>query len=168
MISSLYGARHASTRTQSVTRPGKLNDQLRIGFNDTGYPLGVEDPAGRALIEVYPHPAIIELAEAERRLPYKTSRKGKYWREKAPGARREMLIEVGRQIVGLLDTRIRGVAAALMLPSITARYEMKAFEDSLGAVVCAWVGACEMDGWQARERAVGDIGAGARGLKEGC
>ncbi|RDL48403.1 hypothetical protein BLJAPNOD_04678 [Ensifer sp. M14] len=147
MISSLYGARHASTHTPSVTRPGKLSDELRIGFNDIGYPLAVEHPAGRVLIEVYPHPALIELADAERRLPYKASKISKYWPEVAPGARLEKLIEVWSQIVDLLDARIRGVAAALTLPSVTARrYEMKAFEDSLDAVVCAWVGACVMDG----------------------
>ncbi|MBM3091833.1 DUF429 domain-containing protein [Ensifer sp. T173] len=147
MISSLYGARHASTHTPSVTRPGKLSDELRIGFNDIGYPLAVEDPAGRVLIEVYPHPALIELADAERRLPYKASKVRKYWPEVAPGARLEKLVEVWSQIVGLLDARIRGVAAALTLQSVTARrYEMKAFEDALDAVVCAWVGACVMDG----------------------
>ncbi|WP_171520925.1 DUF429 domain-containing protein [Ensifer canadensis] len=147
MISSLYGARHASTHTPSVTRPGKLSDQLRIGFNDIGYPLAVEGPTGRVLIEVYPHPALIELADAERRLPYKASKVRKYWPEAAPGARLEKLIEVWNQIVELLDARIRGVVAALALPSVTARRcEMKAFEDSLDAVVCAWVGACVMDG----------------------
>ncbi len=137
----------ASTHTPSVTRPGKLSDELRIGFDDIGYPLAVSDPAGRVLIEVYPHPALIELADAERRLPYKASKIRKYWPEVAPGARLEKLIEVWSKIVALLDARIRGVAAALTLPSVTARrYEMKAFEDSLDAVVCSWVGACVMDG----------------------
>lgn len=44
MISSEYGARHASTHTPSVTRPGRLSDELRIGFEAAGYPLAVSEP----------------------------------------------------------------------------------------------------------------------------
>ncbi|MEK1930296.1 MAG: DUF429 domain-containing protein [Pararhizobium sp.] len=154
LISTTYGARHASTHTPSVTRPGKLSDQLRIDFGRIGYPLAVSETEGPALIEVYPHPALIELAVAERSLPYKASKVGKYWPEVAPSARRENLLEVWNQIAALLDSRIQGVAGALQLPSVTARrYEMKAFEDSLDAVICAWVGACLLDG---RARAYGD------------
>lgn len=154
MISKMYGAKHASTHTPSATRPGKLSDDLRKGFERMGYPLAVADPVGRALLEVYPHPALIELASADRRLPYKHSKSRKYWPEVAPGARREKLLEVWSEIVRLLDARIQGVATALPLLPVTARgYEMKAFEDSLDAVVCAWVGACVLDG---RARAYGD------------
>ncbi|MGO7981465.1 DUF429 domain-containing protein [Rhizobium johnstonii] len=71
-----------------------------------------------------------------------------------PGVRRENLLETWRQIVGLLEAQIQGVAAALPLPDATARgYEMKAYEDVLDAVVCAWVGACVLDG---RATAFGD------------
>lgn len=147
LISTAYGAKHAGTHTPSETRPGKLSDELRIAFQGIGYPLAVSHPIGHALIEVYPHPALIELSAAERRLPYKVSKVGKYWPELTPGMRRENLLEVWRQIISLLDTMIGGVAAALPLPAIAARgHEMKAFEDSLDAVVCAWVGACVLDG----------------------
>nr|WP_245516959.1 DUF429 domain-containing protein [Rhizobium leguminosarum] len=50
-------------------------------------------------------------------------------------------------MVTLLDARIQGVRDALSLPPLFARgFEMKAFEDALDAVVCAWGGACVMDG----------------------
>ncbi|RDJ10108.1 hypothetical protein B5K05_13310 [Rhizobium phaseoli] len=52
MISSEYGARHASTHTPSVIRSGRLSDELRIGFEVAGYPLAVSEPRGRALLEV--------------------------------------------------------------------------------------------------------------------
>ncbi|MBY5462091.1 DUF429 domain-containing protein [Rhizobium leguminosarum] len=147
LISAAYGSRHASTHTPSVTRPGKLSDELRIGFHSAGYPLAVSKPTGRALIEVYPHPALIELAAAERRLPYKISKIAKYWPDVASAVQRENLLEVWRQIISLLDNQIHGIAEALPLPHITARgYEMKAFEDCLDAIVCAWVGACVLDG----------------------
>ncbi|WP_245496160.1 DUF429 domain-containing protein [Rhizobium leguminosarum] len=154
MVSSEYGARHASTHTPSVTRPGRLSDDLRIRFEAAGYPLAVSEPSGRALLEVYPHPALIELASADRRLPYKHSKSRKYWPDESPATRRKKLLETWRRIVTLLDARIEGVRNALSLPSSDARgFEMKAFEDALDAVVCAWVGACVMDG---RARAYGD------------
>ncbi|GGG06368.1 hypothetical protein GCM10010924_38800 [Rhizobium wenxiniae] len=47
----------------------------------------------------------------------------------------------------VLETKIKGVAAALPLPGRNSRaYELKAFEDALDAFVCAWVGACVVDG----------------------
>lgn len=154
VISTLYGARHASTHTPSVTRPGKLSDELREGFERIGYPLTVKDPVSPALLEVYPHPALIELAAADRRLPYKQSKIRKYWPDMAPLARRANLLRTWSDIVGLLDVEISGVADALPLPPMDARgYELKAFEDALDAVICAWVGACALTG---KARAYGD------------
>lgn len=154
MISSVYGARQASTHTPSATRPGRLSDGLRIGFEAAGYPLAVSEPNSPALLEVYPHPALIELASADRRLPYKHSKIGKYWPEENLAARRKNLLQIWKQIIDLLDAEIQGVQDALPLPSPNARgYELKAFEDALDAVVCAWVGACALTG---RARAYGD------------
>lgn len=153
-ISTLYGARHASTHTPSTTRPGKLSDELRDGFERIGYPLSVKDPVSRALLEVYPHPALIELAAADRRLPYKQSKIRKYWPDADPVARRANLLRTWSDIVALLDVEISGVKDALTLPPMDARgYELKAFEDALDAVVCAWVGACALTG---RARPYGD------------
>ncbi|WP_311273385.1 MULTISPECIES: DUF429 domain-containing protein [unclassified Rhizobium] len=147
IISSIYGARGAGTHTPSVLRPGKVSDELLTGFDKIGYPLAVSEISGPSIVEVYPHPALIELANAARRLPYKHSKIGKYWPNEIPDDRRQLLFDVWQQIIELLDARIRGVKAALVSPSSEARgYEMKAFEDKLDAVVCAWVGACVLDG----------------------
>lgn len=70
-ISVLYGAKHAGTHTPSQSRPGQLSDDLTLEFAQAGYPLLTSGSAFPALIEVYPHPALIELAKADRRLPYK-------------------------------------------------------------------------------------------------
>ncbi len=51
------------------------------------------------------------------------------------------------EIVRLLEMHISGVAAKL--PPIGAKptgVEMKAFEDALDAVVCAWVAICALRG----------------------
>lgn len=146
-ISSLYGSRHAGTHTPSQSRPGKLSDQLTLGFGRAGYPLLTSGASFPALIEVYPHPALIELAKAERRFPYKHAKSRKYWPEDSLIDRRAKLLSVWTDIVSLLDHRIEGVAFALPLPDPSSRgYELKAFEDCLDAVVCAWVGTCVLEG----------------------
>ncbi|MFK4771902.1 hypothetical protein [Rhizobium sp. ZW T2_16] len=88
LISSLYGSRHAGTHTPSSLRPGRLSDELRVGFDGLGFPLLTLGSTIPALIEVYPHPALIELAAAAKRLPYKHGKAGKYWPEDTPAARR--------------------------------------------------------------------------------
>ncbi|MCQ1764705.1 DUF429 domain-containing protein [Neorhizobium galegae] len=146
-ISSLYGSKHAGTHTPSTSRPGKLSDHLTLEFARGGYPLLTSRASFPALIEVYPHPALIELASADRRLPYKHAKSRKYWPDADVVGRRRNLFGVWMEIITLLDTRIKGVAAALALPDPGCRgFEMKAFEDSLDAVVCAWVGTCVLDG----------------------
>nr|WP_183830577.1 DUF429 domain-containing protein [Rhizobium cellulosilyticum] len=95
------------------------------------------------------------MAAAAQRLPYKHGKAGKYWPDDTPAGRRQRLLEVWTQIVGLLDVRIEGVAAALPMPPLDCRgYEMKAFEDMLDAAVCSWVGTCVLDG---RARPYGDM-----------
>jgi predicted RNase H-like nuclease len=99
------------------------------------------------MIEVYPHPALIELAAAERRLPYKAQNINKYWPELHPLERRLRLFEQWSVIVDLLDDKIAGVANAL--PPIrrdATRATVKACEDALDAVICAWVGICALEG----------------------
>lgn len=99
------------------------------------------------MVEDYPHSALIELAAEERRLPYKASKIAKYWPHDLPVARRGRLIDTWRQIVAMLDARIAGVSDMLALPAMDSKgFEMKAFEDILDAVVCAWVNVCAMEG----------------------
>lgn len=145
-VSRLYGARRASTHSPSATRPGALADGMRADFANAGYALQTTAPASAGLIEVYPHPALIELANAASRLPYKMGKTAKYWPGMALAERRSLLLDQWRQIVALLETRIIGVASALPVPfpTMTGR-GLKAYEDALDAVVCAWVGVCVLD-----------------------
>lgn len=138
---------HFVATSPNAERPGRLSDELRIGFEIAGYPLAVSQLNGPALIEVYPHPALIELAAADRRLPYKQSKAGKYWPDISPADRRANLLQIWRRILELLDTGIPGVFDALPLPPMDARgHELKAFDDALDSIVCAWVEACALDG----------------------
>ncbi|PWE53776.1 DUF429 domain-containing protein [Metarhizobium album] len=147
LVSSAYGARHGGTHSPSAVRPGAISDRLRRDLGTLGYPLltaAIDQPG---TIEVYPHPALIELLKAEKRLPYKTSKVRNYWRDDPPGIRRERLLGVWNDIVGALDQEVADTHKMLSVPAYNAiGWQMKAFEDMLDAVICAWVGACALDG----------------------
>ena len=146
-VSAEYGARWCSTHSPSAVRPGPLSDVLTAEFDAAGYPLATAQPTGSALIEVYPHTALVELIGSAWRWEYKVSNAGKYWREEKPVARRRKLFTVWRHIIDHLDNEIAGTAASLILPDPDAPIKtLKAFEDRLDAVVCAWVGICVLEG----------------------
>ena len=146
-VSRQYGGRGSGTHTPSAVRPGLISDAVSAAFTSEGYPLLVDRVTCPGLMEVYPHPALIELSSAPRRLPYKIQKTGKYWPGLSVTQKRENLLAVWAEIVGALDARISGVAAMLPLPTIGASTAtMKSFEDMLDAVVCAWVGMCALDG----------------------
>ncbi|AYV45178.1 DUF429 domain-containing protein [Caulobacter flavus] len=146
-VSRAYGGRACGTHTPSATRPGPISDNLRAGFALHGYDLLTTGLTRKGLMEVYPHPALVELAKAPRRLPYKMSKQRAYWPDLAPALRRERLLGEWRRIVTLLDHEIAGTAAMLPLPALDSpAWRLKAFEDALDAAVCAWIGACASAG----------------------
>ena len=99
------------------------------------------------LIEVYPHPALLELASASERLPYKHAKCQVYWPKLSPAARRVRLMQQWRDITDLLDAKISGVKCWLPEPDGAAKGSLlKAHEDMLDAIVCSWVGICALEG----------------------
>jgi predicted RNase H-like nuclease len=147
VVSRVYGGRQCSTHTPNALRPGPVGEKLGDGLAKLGYPLLTTALAPQGTIEVYPHPALVELAGARKRLPYKVSKIRKYWPEATPSVRRERLIHEWQSIVGLLESAIAGVHAMLPLPPAgTPAIALKAFEDKLDAIICAWVGICALDG----------------------
>jgi predicted RNase H-like nuclease len=152
-ISSCYGARKAATHSPSAERPGKISDALRAEFDALGYRLCTAPPA-RGLIEVYPHPALIEFLGERRRLEYKAGKIGRYWPGLSPHERHLKLRTVWARIVEALESRIAGVRSALPPPEADVRgWRLKAYEDKLDAVVCAAVAVAALDG---RARRFGD------------
>ena len=146
-VSRAYGGRKAGTHTPSASRPGPISDELTLGFHHAGYPLQTTSIAAPGLIEVYPHPALIELTGATERLPYKVAKARRYWPTLSPVERRARLYAKWREIVIGLETEITGVTAALPALSPEASgIEAKAYEDMLDAVVCAWVGVRALQG----------------------
>ncbi len=146
-VSGAYGARHCSTHTPNPTRPGKVSDHLRQAFGAGGYPLLTSaQPQFPGLVEVYPHPALVEFARAPMRLKYKFGRARRYWPSHTPTERRRLLLEEWKRIVAVLDARLAGVADALPMPnSVVGGAELKAYEDMLDAIVCACVAICVLE-----------------------
>lgn len=145
LVSSAYGSRQCGTHTPNAIRPGEVSDHLKMGFERAGYPLLTREISSPGLLEVYPHPALVELTNAAKRLPYKQGKVGSYWRSDTTADRRAKLLEVWSFIITNLDGRIDGVADALTIPAMDAKgWQMKAFEDTMDAVVCAWVGVCAL------------------------
>ena len=160
LVSSFYGAKKCGTHSPSEQRPGPVSDGLRSALEERGYVLWTR-PAGPsldrpepALIEVYPHPALIELTNADERLRYKIGKISRYWPGLAPPLRREELFAVWARIVAALERHVEGVEAGLPeLDRNASGLALKAYEDALDAVVCAWVAICVLQG---RAQAFGD------------
>lgn len=146
-VSRAYGSRKCGTYTPSVLRPGPLSDALTADFAKAGYPLCTETIAPPGLIEVYPHPALVELTGAAERLPYKASKVGTYWPSVGRAERRTRLYQQWREIVIALEGEIGGVTVALPELALDASIvDVKAYEDMLDAIICAWVGVCALEG----------------------
>jgi predicted RNase H-like nuclease len=146
-VSRAYGGRKAGTHTPNEFRPGPLSEHLRQSFDRAGYPLLTDKMGPVGLIEVYPHPALVELAGASIRLPYKVAKVRSYWPAANRIERRILLYRQWSEIVALIEKQIAGVSAALPPPENSAsKTELKAYEDALDSVVCAWVGICALEG----------------------
>jgi predicted RNase H-like nuclease len=146
-VSRAYGARKCGTHSASAVRPGAISDTLSAAFGACGYPLRTVTIQTPGIIEVYPHPALVELSGATVRLPYKISRSAQYWPALDPGQRRLALYRQWANIVALLETRIDGVARALPgLEPGASGLAAKAYEDKIDAIVCAWVAIRALEG----------------------
>jgi len=139
-VSRAFGARKCATHSPSALRPGGLSDRMRADFEALDYSLwttAVATPPG--LIEVYPHTALLALTGASERLEYKAGKTTTYWPGEAAAERKRRLFAVWARMVAALEREIDGVAEALRLPETsTVGRALKAYEDKLDAVVCAW------------------------------
>jgi predicted RNase H-like nuclease len=153
-ISRRYGAYLCETHSPSASRPGSISDNLAASFSLAGYPLLTCKFQTPGLIEAYPHPAVVELLNLSQRSPYKCSKTRKYWPHAALDERRSLLCREWNRIVNALEEQIEGVTT--LLPSLQLErrgWRLKAYEDVLDAVICAWVGICVLE---YRAKAYGD------------
>lgn len=86
-VSEEFGRRKCSTHSPTKERPGPIAEAIRRGFERVGFTLAVDSDHERvlpALIEVYPHPALLTLLGRAERVPYKIARAARYWRDELP------------------------------------------------------------------------------------
>lgn len=159
-VSSQYGSRGCSVHSPTTTRPGALADALRSDLEQLGYPLqttSTHRPTTGGVLEVYPHVAVLALLGCDYRLPYKISRSRRYWPGLPVRQRIEKLLGNFRRIHGALERQIAAIDLPLPEPAaVTTLSALKHLEDSLDALVCAWVA---MEHLQVRTRALGDSSA---------
>lgn len=122
-------------------RPETIARRLEreLGIRTTAAP---PRPGGRQAIEVYPHPAAVVLFGLDRALPYKARP------QRSLADRRAALAALRAHLLGLAAPRAPAwppldCAAALPgPPPEPSRRALKAWEDALDAVLCAYVAAC--------------------------
>jgi len=150
-ISQTFGGRGCRTHTPSATRPGHISDALCAEFRDLGYPLATATTSPGttpALIEVYPHPALLVLMDAPYRVKYKVAKAGRYWPTVPPQERRRKLVQTWYEIRQALGETISGVELPLPTPDEAEHLRttgLKRYEDALDALICAWVGVRYLD-----------------------
>ena len=150
-ISSRLGTKGCAVHSPSAERPGGIADQLRVDFAALGYPLHTSgsDRAAPALIECYPHVALLALLKRDYRVPYKVSRSGKYWKaEKLTRSERiERLLDQFQAIKAGLNQHIIGIPDFIPAPSEeTTLASLKPVEDMLDDLICAWNGIEHLEG----------------------
>ena len=145
-ISSTFGGRGCSTHSPSAERPGPISDKLRETAGQLGYSLITtsEQHATKALIETYPHPAILRLTGAAYRVPYKVDKRGKYWPDLTPPERTAAVARTLSLVLDDLKTVFIGIELAIDMAAGPG--ELKKVEDIIDALVCCWVGVQWLNG----------------------
>lgn len=154
-ISRLFGRKGCSTHTPSQTRPGPISEEIRDGFEKHGYTLATASAdrlPGRALIETYPHPALLLLMNKNYRVPYKISKAGKYFPTLSSVDRRAAIAQKLQDVHTALSQSISRIDIAISEEPQSLR-GLKSIEDRIDALVCAWVGIHVLQG---NAQAIGD------------
>jgi predicted RNase H-like nuclease len=148
-VASAFGAMWCGTHSPTATRPGAISELVRQRCEEAGFRLATDRDGTepRALIEVYPHPAIVRLCGLSRRAPYKVSRRRSYWPDVPNPERLRRLLVEWQQMVACLEREVAAIAEHFRVPPPEARPRtLKGHEDALDALICAWVGVCYLEG----------------------
>jgi len=144
LISKVFGRFGCSTHSPTAARPGAVSDRLRNGFATEGFVLHTASRCtrpGLSLIETFPHPALLALCECDYRVPYKVSKARRYW---PTASRSEIRVNLKLQMQRILEALRKDIDKIPidieMAPDDSSVRELKAFEDMIDALVCAWVG----------------------------
>lgn len=144
-VSRAYGARYCSTHTPSETRPGTLSETIRDICINEHFRLCPKSIALPALIEVYPHPALVELCQESERLRYKVQKMSKLHKHLPREDRPAAVEKIWRRIADRGERDISGFSDAVDR-AIQIHKISKKGEDLLDALVCAWIGLVCLEG----------------------
>ncbi|AII49186.1 hypothetical protein KR52_08525 [Synechococcus sp. KORDI-52] len=150
-ISSRFGPSGCAVHSPSAERPGGMADQLRADFAALGVILhtNASKQTTQALIECYPHVALLALLKRDYRVPYKVSRSGQYWKDEklTRSERIQRLLKQFHAIKDGLDEHIRGIPEFIPDPcEVTTLASLKPVEDMLDGLICAWIGLEYLEG----------------------
>jgi predicted RNase H-like nuclease len=149
LLSKDWGAQKCAVHSPTKERPGKLGRKLSTDFEKAGYPVATASTkpgTKKHLVEVYPHPPVVQLMNEEERVPYKTRNSNNYWPGYSVDQRKKFLRDLHFYLLNILKTKIDGVEFEIPpLDEIPGIGMMKMYEDSIDALVCAWVGMMYID-----------------------
>ncbi len=157
-LAAAYGARkagpHSSNRSLFLRQYGRIRgEDLAEQFAAMGF-VGPWNGGERTLLEVYPHPALIEAFGLPERLRYKAK----------PGlgsdGRRTGLRNLARLLASLEHADPPLIGPAVAVPDDARGRSAKAIEDQLDARVAAWVAAVWARHGTGRVRLFGDADGG--------
>ncbi len=142
IVSRQFGARKCAVHSPTIVRPGMVGAELHSNFIRSGFSLDVDNSRpSQALLEVYPHVALLSLMNATERLPYKASKTLTYWGKAcAIEERKRRLLVQWADILKRLRKNVDGIE--LPLPSEPGQLSfqhLKRYEDAIDALVCAWM-----------------------------
>ena len=133
-VSRVYGSRHAGPHSSNRTLMTRVNGRIRGEDLVSQLELdGFADPwsgSDRVAMEVFPHPALVEIFDLPERLAYKKGRVAE---------RREGLRELNRLVATLDEADPPGWFEPLSIGDDVRGRALKGVEDLLDARVCAWV-----------------------------
>jgi predicted RNase H-like nuclease len=136
-VSRAFGARGCAVHSPSSTRPGHIADSMRAEL-ESAFPLATQATSVPALIEVYPHAALLSLLNLERRLAYKVSRNNRYWPGTPADVRRQRLLQAFNRVLDGLQTKMRVDLPLPTADAVRTFAGLKRYEDALDALICAW------------------------------
>jgi predicted RNase H-like nuclease len=142
-VSRRFGAAKCATHSPSAERPGKVSARLHEECRARGYRLKTltspEHPL--TLAEVYPHPALLRLMGVYERVKYKVGKTKTYWRDASRQERLANVRDALRNIARRLDEVVAGAGDAVDVETPANLSALKPVEDTIDAIVAAWVGA---------------------------
>lgn len=143
-ISKAFGAKGCGAHSPSIFRPGKISSLFLEDCIKNGFKHGVISTLGgqtKCILEVYPHPALIDLLRLDYRLTYKAGNTSRFWPDLSIEQRKINLLSIYNEILTALSEKIKGIPLVLPDDLIERPFaHFKRFEDSLDALICGWVG----------------------------